>query len=195
MRTSRLPKNMSRYVMDEIGPNYHKSARVILSRDLKSLKVTHYKDEPLPRPLIMDAEAELEAPAISVDRKELKFTLKLHLKNRSHYHAAGYPDARFTILALLDGEPVRLEGKIRYNLSTLDTGMPAEVHKRETTKDGRVTVDIGELRGRELELIGIQDRFFTLGRGWEPPEEEQKRVRVREPLAIALPGCAPELKP
>lgn len=126
---------------------------------------------------------------------ELRFLLSLHLKNQTHFHAAGYPDWRFTINALLDGEPVRLEANVRWRMDRLSTGMPAEVYRKQFTKLGAVSINLRELHGKDLQLIGMEDRFFTLGAGYEEPQGELKRILLRAPLLVNLKNCENILKP
>ncbi len=198
LRTSRQIKDPFRsFSMDDFGTNFIRSARLRLKKDLKAgrLEVIQYVDAPLWRPRIRDAEAEFVGPSISLDRRFLQFTLNLLLKNQTHFHAAGYPDSRFTVHALLDGEPIRLKAKVHYTETGRIGAAPDEIHQQETFKRGRVTIDLFDVKGSELELIGMQDRFFTLGQGLEgSSEHEQKRVPLRSPLSVTL-NCESSLAP
>lgn len=194
LRTSRHPVNLNQYLMSEIGINYHRSARVRFTRDWKSAALLSYVHEPLPRPLIMDAAAEIGALGVSTDKQRITGRIRIHLQNQTHFHAASYPTSHLTVLGLLDGEPVRLEADLRYVMTREIGFMPGEAYKKPFTKEASLSIDISHLSGKRLELTAIIDRFFTLGEGWTPPEEELKRVRLQDVIELELPqNCGEDL--
>ena len=64
--------------------------------------------------------------------------------------------------------------------------MPAEVYKKPLVREGRFTAAIDHLQGQDLEFVGIETRFFTYGRGFVSVADEQKRIRLRQPVNADL---------
>lgn len=174
----------------QMGPNHFRSVRLKVPRDFSKLEFSRYIDEPYPNELIHDGQIDLGAIRISTDRKTLFGDYKLILQNQTHFHAAGYPSSYAKLLALLDGEPVQLEVRVAWRMRDY----PPDAFKKETVKFGTFSLDISELQGKELEIIGVIERFFTHGR-YTSPNEEFKRLRLSEPVFVELPDCAGVLQP
>ncbi|MGZ6479842.1 MAG: hypothetical protein ACXWQE_11095, partial [Bdellovibrionales bacterium] len=181
LRTVRTPKNMNAYLSSDMGNNYFRVGVVEISKDLNSIQVLSYQEQPAPTELITDADAELLSPGISTDKTKVTGVVRFYMKNETHFHALSYPTASFVLLGLLDGRPIRIESDAAIRVTKEVGSMPNEIHKKPTMTEGRFSFELNGLEGEVLELTGIESRFFTLGQVTYP-EDERKRIRVRESL-------------
>lgn len=187
--TVRLPTDLTKYSSEQIGGTFSKLGVLDLGHEFTSVTVERYIDQVTPRPFITDADAEVEALTLSDDQNQVTGLIRFHMKNETHFHAMSYPSLRFQLLGLLDGRPVRFEAQALLRMTKDVSAMPAEIYKRPTLVEGRLSFSTRDLQGNHLEITGVESRFFRLG-GYDFREE--KRIRLREVREVNL-GCAANL--